>query len=86
MELSSDGLYFTHEQIKEIIQYADERGIRIVPEFDIPGHATSWFAAYPELASAPGPYKIERKWGIFDPTFNPIINETYVFPVAFVIA
>lgn len=78
-ELGSDEDYYTQEQIKEIIKYADDRGIRVMPEFDLPGHATSWLTAYPEFASAPGPYSIERNWGVFDPTFNPIKEETYEF-------
>jgi len=78
-ELGSDGLFYTQAQIKEILAYAEDRGIRVIPEFDIPGHSTSWFVGYPELASAPGPYKIERQWGVFDPTFNPTIEETYKF-------
>jgi hexosaminidase len=78
-ELASDGLYYTQEEIKDVIQYARERGIRVMPEFDMPGHSTSWFAAYPELASGPGPYRIERKWGIFDPAINPTREETYRF-------
>lgn len=78
-ELGSDGDYYTHEQIKEIIQYANERGIRVVPEFDIPGHSTAWFVGYPEFASAPGPYEIERHYGVFDPCFNPAKEETYEF-------
>ena len=82
-ELGSDGFYYTHEQIKDVIAYAAERGIRVIPEFDLPGHATSWLVAYPELAAAPGPYTIERKWGIMDPTFNPAIEETYLFLDAF---
>lgn len=77
--LGSDGLFYSQEQIRDIIRYAANRGIRVVPEFDIPGHATSWFVGYPELASAPGPYKIERRFGIFDPCFNPIKEETYRF-------
>ena len=77
--LASDGQFYTQEQIKEIIDYADQRGIRIVPEFDIPGHATSWCVAYPELASAPGPYSLERNAGIFDPTINPSLESTYTF-------
>lgn len=78
-KISSDGLFYTQEEIKDVIKYANERGIRVIPEFDIPGHSTSWLTAFPELASAPGPYKVERKWGIFDPTFNPTIEETYTF-------
>jgi len=78
-QMGSDGMYYTHEQVREIIQYADDRGIRVMPEFDLPGHATSWLVGYPELASAPGPYQIERGWGIFDPTMNPAIEETYTF-------
>lgn len=78
-ELGSDGLYYTRVQIREVIDYAADRGIRVVPEFDLPGHGTAWLTAYPELGSAPGPYEIERSWGIFDPTINPTIEETYVF-------
>jgi len=78
-ELGSDGFYYTHEQIREVIHYAADRGIRVIPEFDLPGHATSWLVAYPELASAPGPYKIERRWGIMDPTIDPSREESYVF-------
>ena len=78
-ELGSDGLYYTHEQIKDVVNYAYERGIRVVPEFDLPGHATAWLVGYPELASAPGPYSIERLWGIFNPTFDPTNEDVYKF-------
>jgi hexosaminidase len=78
-ELGSDNCYYTQTQIKEIIKYANDRGIRVYPEFDMPGHATSWFVGYPEYASAPGPYQIERKWGVFNPTFNPTLDKTYEF-------
>ncbi len=77
--LGSDGLFYTQEEIKEIIRYAADRGIRVMPEFDMPGHATAWLVGHPELASQPGPYEIERKPGIFDPTLNPIKEETYEF-------
>ena len=77
--LGSDGLYYTHEQIKEVIAYAADRGIRVMPEFDIPGHSTSWLVGYPELAGAPGTYEIERHFGIFDPTFDPTQKATYKF-------
>ena len=77
--LGSDGLYYTQEQVREIISYARERGIRVMPEFDIPGHATSWLVGYPELGSAPGPYKIERAAGIFEPALDPTREQTYKF-------
>lgn len=78
-EMGSDGKYFTHEDVKEIIKYANDRGIRVVPEFDIPGHSSAWFVGYPEYASLPGKYEIERHYGVFDPTFDPTKEETYEF-------
>ncbi len=77
--MGSDGLYYTQDQVREIIAYAANRGIRVVPEFDMPGHTTSWFVGYPELASGPGPYHIERKFGIFNPAMDPTREETYRF-------
>jgi hexosaminidase len=77
--MGSDGLYYTQDEIRELIGYAHERGIRVVPEFDMPGHSTAWFVGHPELASGPGPYDIERKWGIFDPAMNPTNEKTYKF-------
>ena len=53
----SNGEYYTQAQIRELIAYAESRGIIVVPEFDMPGHSKSWFAGYPELASASGPYE-----------------------------
>jgi len=73
----SDGLFFTQEQMRSIIAYAAARGIRVVPEFDIPGHATSWVVSHPELASLPGPYGIERQWGVFNPVLDPTNEATY---------
>ncbi len=78
-EMGSDGLYYTQDEIHDLIEYARDRGIRVVPEFDVPGHSTAWFVGYPELASAPGPYEIERKWGVFDPAFDPTSEKTYKF-------
>jgi hexosaminidase len=77
--MGSDGLYYTQEEVREFVAYAADRGIRVVPEFDMPGHATSWFVGYPELASGKGPYAIERKWGVFDPAMNPTEERTYRF-------
>jgi hexosaminidase len=78
-EKGSDGLFYTQEQIREVIAYARDRGIRVVPEFEMPGHATSWFVGYPDLASGSGPYQIERKWGVFDPAMDPTRDSTYTF-------
>lgn len=76
-QLGSDGLYYTQADVREIIAYAADRGIRVVPEFDVPGHSTAWFVGHPELASAPGPYEIERRFGIFDAAMDPTREETY---------
>jgi hexosaminidase len=78
-ELGSDGLYYTQDEIRGLIAYARDRGIRVVPEFDMPGHSTAWFVGHPEIASGPGPYQIERKWGIFDPAMDPTNEKTYKF-------
>lgn len=51
IELASDGMYYTQEEIKNIVKYADERGILIVPEIDVPGHGTAILTAYPEIGS-----------------------------------
>lgn len=82
--MGSDGLYYTQNQVREILGYARERGIRVIPEFDMPGHTTAWFVGYPELASGPGPYQIEREWGIFDPAMDPTREETYKFLDTFI--
>jgi hexosaminidase len=83
-EKGSDGLFYTQAEVKDVIQYARDRGIRVVPEFDMPGHTTAWFVGYPDLASGPGPYEIERKWGIFDPAMDPTRDSTYKFLDGFV--
>lgn len=83
-ELGSDGLYYTQDEARELIEYARDRGIRVVPEFDMPGHSSSWFVGYPELASAPGPYHVDRRWGILDPEMDPTKEETYRFADKFI--
>jgi hexosaminidase len=83
-EFGSDGLFYTQEQAGEIVAYARDRGIRVVPEFDMPGHTSAWFVGYPDLASAPGPFEIERKFGVFDPVMDPTRESTYKFLDAFI--
>lgn len=77
--MGSDGLFYTQEQVRDVLAYARDRGIRVMPEFDLPGHATSWLVGHPELGSAPGPYLIERKNGIFEPALDPTREEVYKF-------
>jgi len=83
-ESGSDGLFYTQEQAREVVAYARDRGIRVVPEFDMPGHTSAWFVGYPDLASAPGPFQIERKFGVFDPVMDPTRESTYKFLDAFI--
>ncbi len=76
-EVGSDGLYYTQAEIREFVAYAHDRGIRVVPEFEMPGHSRSLLVGYPELASAPGPYKVEP--GGADAVMDPTRQETYKF-------
>ena len=78
-KLGSDGLYYTQAEIRDVVAYARDRGVRIVPEFDMPGHATAWLAAYPSLGSGPGPFQIVHQRG--DPTnvIDPTKESTYRF-------
>src|SRR5271166_718780 len=82
--MGSGGLYYTQEQVRDVIAYAADRGVRVIPEFDMPGHTSAWMVGYPELASAPGPYEIQIQWGIFDPTMDPTREETYQFLDGFI--
>jgi len=76
-EMGSDGLYYPQAEIRDFIAYAHDRGIRVLPEFDIPGHSRSWFVGYPELASSPGPYKIDPAGP--DSVMDPTQESTYKF-------
>ena len=77
--LGSGGEYYTQNEIRDLISYARDRGIRVVPEFDMPGHSSSWFVGYPEIASTPGPFKIDEEWGVMDPAMDPTNEKTYKF-------
>jgi len=82
--LGSGGAYYTQNEIRELIAYARDRGIRVVAEFDMPGHSSSWFVGYPEIASTPGPFKIEEEWGVMDPAMDPTNEKTYKFLDVFI--
>jgi hexosaminidase len=80
----SDGLYYTQDQIRDVIEYARDRGIRVVPEFDMPCHTTSWFVGYPEMASGKGPYQIARRYGVLNAAMDPTRESTYTFLNTFI--
>jgi len=74
------GGFYTQEQIKEIIKYAADRYITVLPEVEMPGHATALLYAYPELACTDsGPKTIPNSWGIFYDVMNPGKEETFAF-------
>ncbi|HEY7098846.1 MAG TPA: family 20 glycosylhydrolase [Terriglobales bacterium] len=76
-EMGSDGHYYTQAEISDLVDYAHDRGIRVLPEFEMPGHSSSMFAGYPELASGPGPYKVDP--GGPDAIIDPTRESTYKF-------
>lgn len=79
-ELASDGLFYTQEQIMDVVKFANNLGIRVIPEIDVPGHASAILTAYPELGSKDNyAYAIERFAGVFDPTLDPTKEITYTF-------
>ncbi len=75
----SGGLFYTQDDIRGILAYARDRGIRIIPEFDIPGHATGMLVAYPELAATPAPREIDHVYGVLDSVMDPSQPWVYEF-------
>jgi hexosaminidase len=82
-ELGSDGLYYTQQEVRDLVAYARDRGIRVVPEFDMPGHSTSWFVGYPQYSAQRPPIAIRREWGGADAIFDPTKETTYTFIARF---
>jgi hexosaminidase len=76
-EQGSNGQYYTHAQVREVLAYAARRGIRVVPEFDMPGHATAWLPGYPELASNDSTYGPAQRWGVLNIALDPTKETTY---------
>jgi hexosaminidase len=85
------GGFYTQEDIKELVQYAKERFVNIVPEIDVPGHSMAAIASYPELVSTPGKYQVNSgekfmEWppkghfyGLIDNALNPANEKVYEF-------
>ncbi|GHT70242.1 hypothetical protein AGMMS50239_38360 [Bacteroidia bacterium] len=72
------GGYYTQEDIKEVIAYAQKRFITIIPEIEMPGHAVAALTAYPELSCTGGPFEVEGLWGVFNDIYCPK-EETFTF-------
>lgn len=81
--MGSEGHFYTQEEMRDLVAYAHDRGIRVIPEFDTPGHSRSWFPGYPDLASAEGPFTVENEQGTESVT-DPTREETYKFVDKFV--
>ena len=65
------GGFYTQQEIREVVRYATERGITVMPEIEMPGHALAALAAYPELSCSGGPFEVARGWGVFEDVFCP---------------
>ena len=80
---SNDGIryggWYTQDQIREIVDYAWERGITVVPEIDLPGHMVAALSAYPELGCTGGPYEVWTRWGVAEDVLCVGQEETFAF-------
>ena len=76
---STYGGFYTQDQIKEVVEYASQRGIRVVPEIELPGHSVAALAAYPEYSCTGGPFEVENDWGVFKEIYCAGNDSTFVF-------
>ena len=80
---SNDGVryggYYTQDQIREVVAYAESLGIVVIPEIDLPGHMLGALAAYPELGCTGGPYEVWTKWGVSDQVMCPGKENMFTF-------
>ena len=73
------GGYYTQEEIKDIVKYASDRYVTVIPEIELPGHAMAALAAYPNLGCTAGPYETATTWGVFDDVFCAGKEDAFVF-------
>jgi hexosaminidase len=73
------GGFYTHEDIRELVSYANSRHVMLVPEIEMPGHASGALSAYPELSCSGGPYNTDSGGGVFDGVFCAGNSKTYEF-------
>jgi hexosaminidase len=83
-EVGSGGEFYTQDQMREVVAYARARGIRVVPEFDMPGHSSSWILSYPEYGSGEHITELPTVFGIPKAELDPSNEKTYKFIDAFV--
>lgn len=74
-----EGMWYTQDQIREVVAYAASKGITVIPEIDLPGHMVGALSAYPELGCTGGPYEVRTKWGIADEALCAGKETTYEF-------
>jgi hexosaminidase len=72
------GGFYTQDDIREVVAYAEKRHVTIVPEIEMPGHALAALSAYPQFSCTGGPFDVARGWGVFDDVFCPK-EETFTF-------
>jgi len=73
------GGFYTQEQAKEIVKYAADRHITVIPEIELPGHAQAVLTAYPELGCTGGPYEVAKTWGVFEDVFCAGNEQSFQF-------
>ena len=73
------GGYYTQDEIRDIVAYAADRAITVIPEIDLPGHMLSALTAYPELGCTGGPYEVWGRWGVADDVLCPGQEKTFEF-------
>lgn len=77
-EMTHEGLY-SDKDLKEIVDFCKKRGVTVVPEIEMPGHATALLAAYPEFGCTGNKVEVETRWGIFSDVMNPASKELWAF-------
>ncbi len=73
------GGYYTQEEVKEIVEYARQRFITVIPEIELPGHSVAALAAYPELSCTGGPFEVVTRWGVFEDVYCAGKEKTFEF-------
>lgn len=87
--------FYTQEDIKDVVEYAKKRFVTIIPEIEMPGHATAAVASYPELSCSGGPFDVEGRWGVFNDVFctkdvtfefleNVLVEVAALFPAPYI--